>query len=307
MYIRKQRLSDRIEDCLYRIDRGEDLLDVLADYPDQGDYLKSILLVAMASRAFPVPNPDMSAQRFGINHLYSEMENLKANGLVRKTSDIPRIHHVIGNISQLIQSRNYGRLALSYRLATVALVLVFSGGFLTLSASASSRPGDALYGLKKGMQRVQQVIGFAGLLNNRSSHLDSEADDLEPGANKGLGIGVSSEGFGDGSWGNPAEDFSQGSSNIQGNEKPDPSSGNEKTNNGNQYGHDKQDGLETFSAEADDIPGRALGHEKENPGKSLGNDKEQDESPGVNDNNGKENNGKGNGKDKDDKDKDKDK
>ena len=46
------------------------------------------------------------------------------------------------------------------RLAIYVLVTVLVGGFFTISASASSLPGDALYGLKLGWEQAQLAFTF---------------------------------------------------------------------------------------------------------------------------------------------------
>jgi hypothetical protein len=60
----------------------------------------------------------------------------------------------IGKLASAARSQGLNRLAYSYRLAMVTLVLVLSGGFFTISASASSQPGDLLYGLRLGLERA---------------------------------------------------------------------------------------------------------------------------------------------------------
>ncbi|MFL7813930.1 MAG: hypothetical protein AB8I40_09680, partial [Anaerolineales bacterium] len=52
-----------IEECLQRLDRGENLPDVMANFPHMAEKLEPLLLIAMASRAFPVPVPGQTAQR----------------------------------------------------------------------------------------------------------------------------------------------------------------------------------------------------------------------------------------------------
>lgn len=155
-----QKYSEYIEDCLHRLDLGEDLLDVLAVSPDYQEKLKPLLLVAMASRSFPVPVPNHTAQRLGKNQLLEEMEILRLRGAFRKNTQVPAAAHLVGNLVSAVRARGFSRLAPSYRLAMVALVLVMSGGFLTLNASAASQPGDLLYNLKLGMERVQLALTF---------------------------------------------------------------------------------------------------------------------------------------------------
>jgi hypothetical protein len=50
------------------------------------------------------------------------------------------------------------RLSYSYRLAMVLAVVLLSGGYFTLNASASSQPGDFLYTLKLGLERAGLVV-----------------------------------------------------------------------------------------------------------------------------------------------------
>ncbi len=165
-----QKYSEYVEDCLHRLDRGEDLLDLLADFPDCQEKLKPLLLVAMASRSFPVPVPNHTAQRLGKNQMLEEMEILRSHGAFRKNPQIPPVARLMGNLVSAVRSRGFSRLAPSYRLAMVALMLVMSGGFLTLNASAASQPGDWLYTLKLGMERVQLALTF----NPEPSHDNSD-------------------------------------------------------------------------------------------------------------------------------------
>ena len=163
-----RKFSGNIEKCLLRLDRGEGLLDILADYPDCQEKLKPLLLVAMASRSFPVPVPNHTAQRLGKNQMLEEMEQLRLQGAFRKNSHVPPSARLLGNLVNIYRSRVVSRLALSYRLAVLTLVLVMSGGFLTLNVSASSQPGDILYSLKLRLERVQQALS-----NNSESQLSS--------------------------------------------------------------------------------------------------------------------------------------
>ena len=152
--MRVRSFSIIVEDCLQGLDRGESLADLLADFPEQADQLKPLLLVAMASRAFPVPVPSQTAQRLGRNQMLAEMNRLEIKKAFRKKSTIPTASRWVGGLVNLARSRGLNRLAYSYRLAMVSLVLVLSGGYFTISASASSQPGDLLYNLRLGLQRV---------------------------------------------------------------------------------------------------------------------------------------------------------
>ena len=150
-----------VEDCLQRLDRGESLPDLLADFPAQADQLKPLLLVAMASRAFPVPVPSQTAQRLGRNQMLAEMNRLEIKKAFRKKPAIPPTSRWIGALVRAARSGGFTRLSYSYRLAMVSLVLILSGGFFTLNASASSQPGDLLYNLRLGMERAGLTLTVA--------------------------------------------------------------------------------------------------------------------------------------------------
>ncbi|MEJ2413403.1 MAG: hypothetical protein P8Y34_10495, partial [Anaerolineales bacterium] len=144
----KNRFSAVVEESLQRLDRGENLPDVLADYPAQAGQLESLLLVAMASRAFPVPVPGQTAQRLGRNQMLAEMAELEGKGALRKKPAAPFASRWVSRLAGALRRMGYNKLAYSSRLAMVSLVLILSGSFLTLNASASSQPGDLFYTLK---------------------------------------------------------------------------------------------------------------------------------------------------------------
>jgi len=149
----KNGFSAVVEKSLQRLDRGENLPDVLADYPAQAGQLESLLLVALASRAFPVPVPGQTAQRLGRNQMLAEMAELEGNGTLRKTPAAPLASRWVGRLAGALRRMGYNKLAYSSRLAMVAMVLILSGSFLTLNASASSQPGDLFYTLKLNLER----------------------------------------------------------------------------------------------------------------------------------------------------------
>ena len=150
----KRGFSVVLEDCLLRLDGGANLPDVLADHPEQADELKPLLLVAMASRAFPIPVPSQTAQRLGRNQMLAEMNCLEIKKAFRNKGSIPPASRLIGRLVSAARAYGITRTAYSYRLAMVALVLILSGGFFTVNASASSQPGDLLYTLRLGLERA---------------------------------------------------------------------------------------------------------------------------------------------------------
>jgi len=149
-----------LEDCLLRLDRGDNLPDLLRDYPEQAEELKPLLLVAMASRAFPIPVPGQTAQRLGRNQMLAEMNRLETKKAFRRKKSIPLASRLIGRLVSAARAYGFTRLAYSYRLAMVALVVILSGGFFTVNASASSQPGDLLYPLRIGLKRAGLTLSI---------------------------------------------------------------------------------------------------------------------------------------------------
>ena len=75
-----KRFARIVEECLHRLDRGENLPDVLADFPAEAEQLKPLLLVAMASRSMAFPVPSQTARRFGKSQMLLEMEQVASPG-----------------------------------------------------------------------------------------------------------------------------------------------------------------------------------------------------------------------------------
>ena len=266
------RYSKYVEECLHRLDRGEDLLDILADYPDHYQNLKSLLLVAMASRSFQVPVPNHTAQRLGKNQMLNEMELLRSQGAFRTSPKIPLGARLLANLVSVYRARVVSRFAPSYRLAMVALVLVMSGGFLTLDAAASSQPGDMLYTLKMSLEKVQLALAFYP--ESPLTFSDQLVDEMpiEPekltarSTNRSLYVlhGITFQLNQDGRPGVAAiaELQTKSSPPSFANAQGDAIKGNDQAGD---YPVD-----DTAESEEKANQGKALGLEKENPGKSLG-------------------------------------
>jgi len=171
--MKKHGFTAILEDCLQRLDRGESLPDLLTAYPDQADELKPLLLVAMASRSIPVPVPSQTAQRLGRNHMLIEMNQREDRNAFRKTAAIPISSRLLGSLVSALRARGFTAPAFSYRLAMISLVLILSGGFFTLNASASSQPGDLLYQLRLGLDR-------AGLTRSETIREEEQLTQIPP-------------------------------------------------------------------------------------------------------------------------------
>jgi hypothetical protein len=149
------RRFDRIlDDCLLRMDRGESLMDILAVYPTQAEKIKPLLLVAMLSRALPQPVPGYTALRVGKNQLLAEMASMQAEDsfLKPKPTQLPRE----GIVDRWIGSLK--RLQPAYRFAMLGLVVFLTGGFFTLSASASGLADNIMHALYYSFEQVGDLL-----------------------------------------------------------------------------------------------------------------------------------------------------
>lgn len=147
-----KRFTRIVEECLHRLDRGENLPDVLTDYPVEAERLKPLLLIAMASRSMAVPLPDSAAYTNGRTHMLAEMDRVASGPgepedpiLVRGTKRIAKLAHAS-------RARGLIRPSPNYRLAMIALVALFGSGWFVLSASAS--PGELFRAISEDFQQV---------------------------------------------------------------------------------------------------------------------------------------------------------
>ncbi len=305
-----QRFAELVDGCLQRLDQGEDLLEILADYPHYQEHLKPLLLVAMASRALPVPVPNRAAKRMGKNNLLAEMAQMEGQEAFRKSPRIPSLARYFGNLVSSLRSTGLTRPAPNIRLAMIALIMVFGAGFYTLNASAGGYSGEFINYLTSSYQYVLEVLSFDV---NESYDLPMGQFQFFSGSRLGfdnqiaqkasLLLDIEDEEL----LYLPPEEDGEGKKNQNKNgtdqeEMAGAASNNsqDQDNEGFALGHDKDQGNNGLALGHDkDIAenGKALGHEndQDDPGIALGLDKDQD------------NNGKALGHDKDLQDKIKDK
>lgn len=147
-----KRFAAIVEECLHRLDRGEYLPDVLADYPVEAERLKPLLLVAMASRAMAVPLPDPAAHLKGRAQMLSELDQMASGPGATNDSMLDRGQKWIAKLVTAFRARSLIRPAPSYRLAMIALVVIFGAGWFVISASAS--PGVLFKAISDDFQQV---------------------------------------------------------------------------------------------------------------------------------------------------------
>jgi hypothetical protein len=129
-----KRLPDALENCLQRMEQGESLDSVLAQYPELAAQLRPLLETAARARS-------------------ASQESLPQATLVRQRSRglalASGLHQ--GKNHPLVQ-RRFWRPAVTI-LAVIAILVMSSKGLLT--ASAHSIPGDTLYPLKRSLESTQ--------------------------------------------------------------------------------------------------------------------------------------------------------
>jgi len=277
-----QRFTEHVDDCLQRLDQGEDLLEILADYPDYQDRIKPLLLVAMASRAFPVPIPNQTAKRKGKNNLLDEMAQMEGESAFRKTSQIPTRARFFGNLVSTLRSTGLTRTLPNFRLAMAALIMIIGAGFYTLNASAGGYSGEFINFLTSSYQYVLEVLSFdvnesAGLPIGQF-HFFSGKDlgfDNQVAQKAALLLGIEDQ---EGSY-LPPEENGEGKQDQNNNGSDQEETAGAAANNP----QDQEDnGLALGLDKDQDNNGLALGldNDLENPGLALGLDNDQDD-PGL--------------------------
>jgi hypothetical protein len=137
-----------LENCLTRLNQGEDLETVLADFPQQAAELRPLLIAALKASRSGVPlRVPASAQIDSRTRFIVEAQH-------RQTKPVGFLP----------------RFKLAGALAAIAII-VFVGIFGTGLASAETVPGETLYPVKRVVEQAQLV-----LTTDQSTRLDLEEE-----------------------------------------------------------------------------------------------------------------------------------
>ena len=153
-----------LEDCLSRIDRGENLQEIIDSYPKLEGRLEPLVQAALRGRMQPKPVPSSGAIRIGKNTMLAELPTLKQKDSIKKketilVSDRNPVRWLEQFADQILRRTNSG-LKPVYRLVIIGVFLLLIGGAFTINASASSLPGDTLYDLKLNLEKMRMVLVF---------------------------------------------------------------------------------------------------------------------------------------------------
>lgn len=150
-----------VDECLHRLDRGEDLPGVLADHPLYADRLKPLLLVAMASRAIEPPAPNQIAHQMGKNQMLAEMDQMGSPAYYKDQLGYSRLKTWLQTLLNTSRSRTLIGPLPGYRMAAAALVLALGLGLIGVSVSASNMPGGMLGSFASDLRQALAMFSLS--------------------------------------------------------------------------------------------------------------------------------------------------
>ncbi len=154
-----------LEECRKEIAAGRSLKDILADNPVQAERLEPLLKAIIFTSSMSKPKVSESAVLQGKNRLLSEVDDLRNKDHFLKFGTKEHNLRYSGrwfeNIRNLLVGQENTDMKLLPRMAIYLVITVLIGGFFTVNASASSLPGDALYGLKLNWEQAQLALTFS--------------------------------------------------------------------------------------------------------------------------------------------------
>ncbi len=137
----KKNFDDMLDICLDRIVRGDTIEQCLESYPEQAAELEPLLRAALATvRASSSIEPRPEFQRLAKHQLLSTIEEKRKKLTVHR--------------------KTLWSWQRRWAVALVAVLVILLAGVGTVSASASSLPGDTLYPVKTAAENVQGFFTF---------------------------------------------------------------------------------------------------------------------------------------------------
>ena len=170
--------EELLEECRKELSAGKSLKDILADHPAQAQQLEPLLQSILVVSSLPKPVISEEKQALGRNQLLSEVENLRKKNHFHKNGTKGKNIRYSGRwfekIGNLLVGQENTDMKLIPRLAIYLVITILVGGFFTVNASASSLPGDVLYGLKLNWEQAQLVLAFS---DETKQELEDEFED----------------------------------------------------------------------------------------------------------------------------------
>jgi hypothetical protein len=161
----KQEFELLLESCRQELMDGKDLVDILRDYPDWAEELEPLLQAMVLTQSLPRPEASQAAMIRGKNRLLYELDEKKKRGFFLNFGTIFGFLRYSGRRKEingdLLVGKENNEMKFLPRLAIYMIVTVLIGGFFTVNASASSLPGDPLYGLKLNWEEFQKMLALS--------------------------------------------------------------------------------------------------------------------------------------------------
>jgi hypothetical protein len=149
-----------LEDCLKRMHAGASIEDCLAAYPAQAEALIPLLLVTSRVRKIARPQARPEAVQAGLERILSVVstQNIAQGVSAQPVSKgwLSRYsERIITTLKIILFGKENTGMKFALRLAIDVMVILVIGGIFTVNASASSLPGDTLYGVKRTWEDVR--------------------------------------------------------------------------------------------------------------------------------------------------------
>jgi hypothetical protein len=147
----KRNFESVLDDCLRFLRSGGDVDACLARYPEYAPELRPLLQLATDLYAVDIPTPDEPARQTARQRMLAA---------VRKRHDqtIPATFFSSLLERSAPKKRTNGRLVRRFATLVPVILLIMLTGVVTVGASRSSLPGDALYPVKLTTQRARMVL-----------------------------------------------------------------------------------------------------------------------------------------------------
>jgi hypothetical protein len=144
-----------LDDCLAQMRAGKTLDECLRAHPAQAQQLRPLLQAASQVWENPIPRARPAAVQTGLNRLLASA-NFQEVSLVPVSSGrfARYLSHVVGTLKIILFGKTHSRLNLAFRLGAALVLVGFASSAVMLRASASSLPGDGLYGVKRTWENV---------------------------------------------------------------------------------------------------------------------------------------------------------
>ncbi len=138
-----------LDQCIARIRAGEELEDCLADYPQQAEALRPLLVLSLEIRDLPPPQARPQAVQAGRQKMLAALA-------AKKQAQAVSFWSLLRYTKRLAAALNV-KYALRFVLSVLVITFVV-GTPILLVASADSLPGDTFYPIKRFSEKVRLVL-----------------------------------------------------------------------------------------------------------------------------------------------------